>query len=268
MRTTDRLNEDWVLASEIHKLEARLWGLVRRENIRVVMVTSAERGEGKSMTVAYLATALARHPERKILAVDLDFRQPQLRVHFGIDGPRSFAAVLNGQCRIEDVLVKTDLPSLDLVLPCPEGEDPNLLLKTTELGELFAFFRQRYDLVLMDVPALIPVADASALMSFADGIVLVVMAGRTTRPMLSRARDLCLGMDARILGLVVGNLKEAVPEYGDSSYYYGYRTGYAKGQGSGRGRATRDRPRHGATTGRTGGPSSTDGGSGARDADA
>jgi len=59
-----------------------------------------------------------------------------------------------------------------------------------------------------------------------------------------------------------------VPEYGDSSYYYGYRTGYAKGHGSGHGRPTRGRPHHAAAMGRTGGPSSTDGGSGARDADA
>jgi capsular exopolysaccharide synthesis family protein len=242
MQTTDRLNEDWMLASEIHKLEARLWGLVRREQHQVVMVTSAERGEGKSTTVAYLATALARHPERRILAVDLDFRQPQLHVHFGLDAHRSFGDVLAGRCRVEEAIVKTELPSLDLVLPSKEGEDPDLLLKTPEIAELFRYFRQQYELILMDVPALIPVADASALIPFADGVIMMVMAGRTTKPMLKRARELCLGMDARILGLVVSNLKEAVPEYGDSSYYYGYRTGYAK-SGSGRHGGTKRRRR-------------------------
>jgi len=233
MRILDRLNDDWPLATEIHKLEARLWRRSQRDGLRVLVVTSAERGEGKSTTVAYLAAALALHPDRRILAVDLDFRAPRLNTHFGIKVPRPFGAALRGELPLAECILNTGLASLDLVLPPAEGDDPALLLRTPELARAFETFRRDYHLVLIDVPALVPVADASAVLPFADGVILMAMAGKTTRPMLTRARDICVGMDANILGLVVGNLRETGLGYGDSGYYYGYRKGTPAGDGQG-----------------------------------
>jgi capsular exopolysaccharide synthesis family protein len=222
VRTVEVLSQDWLLATQIHKLEARLWRKTQREGLRVIMITSAIRGEGKSTTVAFLSTALGLHPDRRILAVDLDFRDPQLSGHFGVESALGVGAVLRGERRVEEIVVKTDLPSLELLLPGADGEDPELLLRTVECGHLFDQLRKDYDLVLVDVPALIPVADASGLLPLVDGVVLMAMAGQTTRPQLNRAREACLGMGANILGLVIGNLQEAVPEYGYGGYAYGY----------------------------------------------
>lgn len=239
MRIADQLNENWVMATEIHKLEARIWRKSQREKFKVVLFTSASRGEGKSTTVACLATALGLYPDRRVVAVDLDFREPRLNLHFEAVVTRGIGAVLRGECPIEEAIIKTDLPSLDLVFPAPEGEDPALLLRTPELCEAFVHFRNSYDLVLVDVPALIPVADTSVLLPLADGVVLIAMAGRTTKHELNRARELCLGMEANILGLVVGNLQEAAPEYG-----YGYGYGYKRGNGRPKGRPHEGRVEH------------------------
>ena len=57
-----------------------------------------------------------------------------------------------------------------------------------------------------------------ALGGIVDGVVLVAMSGKTTGPQLNRAREICLGLDANILGLVVGNLQEAMPEYAEAGY--------------------------------------------------
>ncbi len=222
MKTLERLAEDWLLATEIHKLEARLWRRVKRDRLQVVMLTSAVREEGKTITAAYLATALGLHPDRKILALDLDFRAPKLNSHLGLDGPDTLGEVLKGERSIEEVIVKTSLPNLDVVIPPARGEDPGLLRRAAELTRALNYLKQNYDLILMDVPAIIPVADASGLLPYADGVLLIAMAGKTTRPLLNRAREMCLGMNANILGLIVGNLKEAAPEYVDSGYYYGY----------------------------------------------
>ncbi len=224
MRTLDRIRQDWLLAAEIHKLEARLWRGVKRDQTQVLLVTSAVRGEGKTTTAAYLATALALHPDRKIVAVDLDFREPKLNVHFGFEVAKTLGSVLKGECPLEEAIIKTDLPQLDLLLPAPTGEDPDLLRRTREMAEMLAFLRKNYDLVLLDAPALVPVADTSPLLPLADGVVLVAMAGQTTKPLLKRAREICLGMNANVLGLIVGNLKEAAPEYIDAGYHYGYRS--------------------------------------------
>jgi capsular exopolysaccharide synthesis family protein len=230
MKILDRLEADWLLATEIHKLEARLWREVTARSIRSVLVTSASRGEGKSTTVAYLASAMALREDRSILAVDLDFREPSLGAHFDMVSERGLGAVFSGQCSIQDVVIKTALRGLDLVLPSAGGEDPALLFRTQCLKDALGYFRDNYDLVLLDVPALLPVADTSALLPLVDGVVLMAMAGRTTRPQLSRARDICRGMDAKILGLIVGNLQEAIPEFSEAGYGYGY--GYKYGSGA------------------------------------
>jgi len=230
MKTLDRIGSDWQVSSEIHKLEARLWRRIRKDRIRALLITSPSRGDGKSTAVAYLATALALHPERRILAADLDFRDPQLNAHFGFEVRCGLGRALRGDCRVEDTIIKTDLPNLDLVLPAPGGDDPTLLLKTRECSAVIDFFREHYDLALLDVPALLPVADASAVLPFVDGVVLVAMASKTTRPALRRAREICAGMEARILGLIVGNLEEGVPEYGDARYYDSYRRGRSRGE--------------------------------------
>ncbi|MBD3236227.1 MAG: AAA family ATPase, partial [Candidatus Eisenbacteria bacterium] len=197
--------------------------------------------EGKSTTVAYLASALALHPERRILAADFDFRDPQLNAHFEVPVERTLGDAIGGECRLHDAILKTELPNLDLALPCPQGEDPGLLLRTRECSLTIEYFREQYDLVLLDVPALLPVADASVLLPFVDGVILVTMAGRTTKPALRRAREICLGMGVRILGLVVGNLKEAMPEYGGGRYYEYYKRKKEKGEGSSEGDAGGDR---------------------------
>lgn len=223
MKTLDRLREDWFLATEINKLESRLWRMARRDNLKTVLFTSAVRGEGKSTTVAYLATYLGMYPDRRILAMDFDFRIPTLNHHFGIEDYPGFDRVLAGDLAVKDAIIETSLPSLHLTLPSKTGADPNLLLHTRELRAAMTALRDDYDLVLIDSPALIPVADTTMLLPLADGVVLIGMAGKTTGPQLKRVREICEGMDVNMLGLVVGNVEEAAPEYIGDDYNYGYR---------------------------------------------
>lgn len=229
MRIVDRLESDWLLATEVHKLEARIWRKARQDGIKTVLVTSAGRGDGKSTTVAALAAALGVHHDRSVVAVDLDLREPSLNTHFEVDVPVTLGAVLSGESVLADAMVPTDLPSLSLLLPSPAGEDPGLLFSTSVLTDLFEDLRARHDLILLDAPALLPVADTAGLLPFVDGVILMAMAGRTTRRDLLRAREICLGMEARILGLVIGNLQEAVPDDSALSYGYGYKYRYGYG---------------------------------------
>ena len=224
MKVIEQFGTDLPMATEILKLESRLWQLALREQLRVVLVTSALRGEGKSTTVAYLATALAVHPGRKILAIDLDFRRPSMNKHFEADVRFGLADVLQGLCHPTEAIIKTELDGLHLIVPSRESEkaDPLLLHDTVKLQWLFDGLRMSYDMIIIDAPALVPVADAAALVPLSDGVVLMAMAGLTTKHHLNRARDLCLGMGAKILGLVVGNVQEAAPEYLDAGYYNAY----------------------------------------------
>ena len=225
MRTLDRLRENGLLATEINKFESRLWRQTRRDNLKTVLITSAVRGEGKSTTVAYLATSLGLYPGRRVLAMDFDFRIPTMADHFGLKAKVGIDQVLEGRASITDAIIKTELPGLHLAFPSPGGADPSLLHRTQALHDVFSTLRDNFDLILLDTPAILPVADPTMLIPHADGVIIAAMAGKTTAPQLTRAKELCEGMDANILGLIVGNVEEAAPDYlaGDYDYDYGYR---------------------------------------------
>jgi len=146
--------------------------------------------------------------------------------------------LLTGKCSPVAAVLPTPVMSLNAVVPESEGDDPALLLRAEHLDRAFQDYRARYDLILIDAPALIPVADAALLTSLADGVILSAMAGRTTKPQLMRARETCLGLGAKILGLVVGNLQEAVAGYGGYGYDTYNRKKPARGAGDGPQRST------------------------------
>ena len=228
MKVLESVHRDWPVATEVRKLQSRIWRISRREGTKVIMVTSSVGGEGKTTTVAYLGATLALHPGRRILILDLDLRRPYLHNHFEMDREPGIADYLRDEVPLDQIIRRTSLEGLDLVLAGGNTEEnPSLLLDSPLLGTMVAAFREQYDLILLDTPPLVPVADTAGLIPLADGILLVVMAGKTPKPLLARARDLCLGMGGTILGLVIGNAEEAAPE----AYGYGYYRSYATGKG-------------------------------------
>ena len=224
MNAFDVLNREGPISNEIRKLESRLWRRTRKDGLKVLMFSSALQGEGKSTTVALFAAATALHRARRVLAVDLDFRSPNLQRYLGVPESRSFLNYMAGKGPLDDCYQTTQAENLEIIAGAPSDDDPDLLLNSSELSDALDVFREKYDLVILDVPPLIPVADAATLIPHADGILLVVMAGLSSKHHLARARDIVLGMEGNILGLVVGNIQEAAPDYLDRSYYHYQRT--------------------------------------------
>jgi capsular exopolysaccharide synthesis family protein len=220
VKVLDVLVREGPIVSEIRKLEARIWRRAQKEGMRTLMFTSALQGEGKSTTASLFAAAAAFQRSRSVLLVDLDFRWPNLHTYFSVEPSLNFADYLLGSGGLDRVAVPTEIPNLWIVPGADMSrDDPDRLLNSPLLPEAIGTFRGRFDLVVLDVPALLPVADAAGLIPYADGILLVVMAGQTSRHHLARAREICRGMDGNLLGLVVGNIQEAAPEYLDHSHY-------------------------------------------------
>jgi capsular exopolysaccharide synthesis family protein len=222
VKVLDAVNRDWPIATEVRKLQSRLWRIARKDDLKVIMITSAIGGEGKTTTAAFLGATLALHPGRRILIVDLDLRRPNLHTHFESEAAPGLSDYLTGRKEIDAVIQPSGLEGLDLLLAGTPADNPSLLLDSPQIGTAMDRLRERYDLILLDTPPLVPVADASGLIPLADGVLLVVMAGKTPRPLLARSRELCLGMGGRILGLVVGNAEEASPDSYNYRYYYSY----------------------------------------------
>src|SRR5262245_16852422 len=100
MSIEDEIRRDQPMSTEIQKLASRLWRQVQQDGTKVVLVTSALRGEGKSTTVAYLASGVALQPGRKVVAMDTGFRGAGLARHCHAESERGLADVVRGECSV------------------------------------------------------------------------------------------------------------------------------------------------------------------------
>lgn len=158
------------------------WGRDRSLNHKVLVVTSAHPGAGKTTAVLNLGLALAESG-RKVLLIDGDLRLPRLGRVFGFqqaDGLSEMLAARMTPSMAGQLIRSTGVPNL-FVLPSG-SQHPNVtqILHTTTLESLLEYIKGDYDFILIDSPPAIPLADARLLARHADGVILVFRAGETT----------------------------------------------------------------------------------------
>jgi len=184
---------------------------------KIINVTSASAGEGKSLTVFNLAYVCAECGD-KTLIVDSDLHRPRQHKIVQMDNVPGLCNVLVGEANVEHAIVNTVHPNLDLL---PSGRLPGAsvhgLLDTEEMTRLLQELRSRYDRIILDSPPMIGLSDSAQLVRIVDGTVLVVQHRKYPRFMAKRTRDIILGMGGSLVGVVLNNINIA-RDY--SSYYY------------------------------------------------
>lgn len=186
---------------------------------QVILVTSARPGEGKSTVAANLAVAFAQGGSRTLL-IDADLRRGSLGGVFGL--PRepglsdALAGALTAPEAVQEVPLGERSAALHLIASGRVTADSTELLASDGFERLLRELRGRYDRIVLDSPALQPVADASVLGRSADASLVVVRAGATPHDVLAEAVDLLLRVQARVGGIV---LNEAY-EISDAGYGY------------------------------------------------
>ncbi len=192
---------------------------VDRES-RVVVVTSALPSEGKSTTAINLALTLAQTGQR-VLLIEGDLRRPKLPVYLNLEPTVGLTTVLIGKVDLEEAIQPWGEDGLHVVTSGSTPPNPAELLQSRAMEAILAKARAEYDVVLVDAPPLLPVTDGALLAAQADGAILVVRQGKTTKDQLEQAHQRLGSVDARVLGAVLN----MTPERGADSYSYGY--GYA-----------------------------------------
>ena len=153
---------------------------------RVLMITSAAPGEGKTFVATNLAISLASLG-RRVLLIDADLRRPAVDRVFGLKGGAGLGRCLAGDVTWEDALSRNVVPGLDVLSSCTDSLSPSDLLSSPAIGVLLREATAEYDFVLVDAPALfINVPDARILAQKVDGVVLVVRSGVTPRDLVRR----------------------------------------------------------------------------------
>jgi capsular exopolysaccharide synthesis family protein len=189
---------------------------------RVIAVTSSLPHEGKSTVAANLAVILAEAGTRTLF-VEGDLRRPRVVKYLGLEGAVGLTDVLVGRAELSDVLQQWGSERLSVLASGAIPPNPSELLGSHHMTTLLAYLETRFDVVLIDAPPLLPVADGAILAAKADGALLVVRHGATTRAHTEAAMRVLQTVDARLLGTVLN----MVPAKGPDSYSYGYAYAYA-----------------------------------------
>jgi non-specific protein-tyrosine kinase len=187
------------------------------EPVRLIIMASALPEEGRSLTTCNLAIALAQAGKR-VIVVDADLRKPRITRYLGVEGSAGLTSVLIGHTSLEDVLRQwRDLPLF--VLPSgPIPPNPGELLGSQHMQKILHELRDRADIVLIDTPPLLAVADAPVLARSCDGAVVIARHGRTQADELRRGVERLRAVDVRVLGSVLN----MAPIRSDMGYSYAY----------------------------------------------
>jgi capsular exopolysaccharide synthesis family protein len=191
------------LAEQYRTLRANLVSVSEGAPPQVFVVTSAVRGEGKSVTTVNLACSFAEEPGKRVVVVDADMRNPTLHKLLGIDNQRGLADYLSGGTMIEMVLQRSRLPNLWVV---PAGRIPansSELLGGRGMDDMLVRLRRDFDHVIVDTPPVVASVDAAVLAPRADASLLVVRMSSTPRASALRAVELLRKAGAKSVGTVL-----------------------------------------------------------------
>ena len=192
---------------------------------RILLVTSSLPLEGKSMTCANLATAMAK-AEPNVLLVDADLRRPSLHKIFHLPAEPGLSNFLVGE--LDDLpIVETIVPNLFVVPAGKIPPHPSELLGSERMREFLDLAKSRFGRIIIDSPPLMSVTDAAILSTQAEGVLLVVKAESVPRKAAMDARDQLLEVNATLLGVVFNNIQTQRNGYFYNSYYryHSYYTG-------------------------------------------
>ena len=198
-------------------------GFINLESpLRSVLVTSPMPQEGKTTTALNLAAAYALGGLKTVL-VEADLRRPSLHRLFGLYGTRGLTTAIVGDVPLTDAIVNTDIRNLSVLTAGAIPPNPVELLGSDQMKDVLDRLERMFDVVVIDTPPLLPVADPAALAGRSDGVVVVARAGKTDRRRLQEAAQVVERAGGRLLGVVLNELRlDAAPDSYD--YYSGYRS--------------------------------------------
>ncbi len=210
------LDRDPAYAEAVLRLAANLVSMAQGRGLHTLLVVSAEPQEGKSALVAALGIAVARQGYRVVL-VDADLRLSALHSLLGLDNANGLSRVLQQEASLAEALQRTEHAGLQVLTSGPAHPQPGELLGSQAMRAVLSELARCGDLIVLDSPAYLAVADAAMLAPAVDGALLVSRRGRVRRESIRAVRQQWPALGASLLGVVV-NWAEA----GASSRYWRY----------------------------------------------
>jgi len=172
--------EDAHITEEYRKLKSVILTMMQQKaNQNIVMVTSSESGEGKSLTATNLALVLAQECDRTVLLIDADLRRPTLHTYMGFKPALGLADCIADGIDVGHALVRTAIPKLTFLSAGKRTSTPAELLSSERMKELMREIKDRYRdrFIILDTPPSLIFSETRVLSTYADGILFIVKEG-------------------------------------------------------------------------------------------
>jgi len=186
---------------------------------KTFMITSSNRGEGKSTVTCNLALTIAQFPKKKVLLIDADLRRPRVHKIFGIENDIGLMECLEGVADPIAVCQKTQLSNLDIITAGGRSPEPGKLFEAETLAEVINKASFYNDVVIVDSAPVLAVSDTLFLCSVIDSVLLLILAGVTPREVALRSRNVLADSGANLGGIILNNASQVLPYHYDAKYY-------------------------------------------------
>ncbi len=206
-------------AEQIRGLRNKLIAMNPDGQSKTLVMTSAMKGEGKTISAVNLAIAFAELEHHPVLLVDADLRSPSVEKLLNLNPQPGLADVLLGNKNASQVIRSSGVRNLSIIGAGKRLAGPSELLTTNRVDELFSALKEQYRYVIVDTPPVLPATDASVMAQRADGTMLTVRLEHSQKAMTKDALRTLQDLGSNILGVFVTEVRGKDPDK-DPRYTY------------------------------------------------
>lgn len=207
-----------IISEQIRTLRTNILFTPSDVKIKRLLITSSEQGEGKSTVSANLAVSFAQ-AGYKTLLIDADLRRPSQHRIMEVPNVKGLSNILAGQISEKDAVVETPVSSLHFITSGPIPPNPAELVGSATMAQTLSLLEGMYDMIILDAPPVLAVADAQILSDKVDGTLLVVNSRKAHKEKVIEANEQLKKTAAKTLGVVLNDIDKK--EAGNYYYYYG-----------------------------------------------
>lgn len=190
------------------RLRTNILTLDRQDKKLIIMITSAQRGEGKSTISSNLAVTIAQSG-RRVVIVDCDMRLPTVHKMFNLPNKRGLTSVLTKEVELDEAILYSSFPRLHVLTSGPLPPNPTELLGSPQMASLVAQMKEDFDIVILDTPALLSVADAAVVAPIADEVIWVVSRAQTRKDDIETVRRQLNNVRVEAIEVVINRASES-----------------------------------------------------------
>ena len=201
---------------------------------RIIGISSALAGEGKSLTSVNLAYSLSQL-DKRVLLIDCDMRRPSINEKLPVEKMPGLSSCLSGQSGVTELIQPCGIPGAEnafsVIAAGRNPPNPIELLSSARMSKMLAALRKVYDYIVLDLPPVAEVSDAMVVARETDGILLVARQNYGNRVALSAAVREFEFVEAKLLGVVYNCTHDSAAGYGKRYYKRYYRRYYHRYDG-------------------------------------